>query len=270
MRLGGFVIHGNNADTLPACLDSLAACCDEVVAVDSCSTDGSAELVRARGIRSANQPWQGYGAARARAVELLSRADYVLYLDADERLLPEGVERIRAWRSSSPSARYYRLPIRDWAELPGHRFVFRVHRRLRLVRRDAAAWRREMIVHESLSARRGEAVALDAPIDHRFATSIRARGEKEDRYALLWALRAHVEGRRSKWAWVQRPAHALRNAVIKGALFRGGMDGWRLAWAVGRYHQLKYVYLDAVRAGRHASEMAAMREGRYEELFRMV
>ena len=64
MRLGGFVIHGNNADTLARCLDAIAAVADEVVAVDSCSSDGSAELARSRGIRQVVHRWEGYGAAR--------------------------------------------------------------------------------------------------------------------------------------------------------------------------------------------------------------
>ncbi len=57
MRLGGFVIHGNAAPTLTACLESLVAVCDTVVAVDSGSTDGSAELVARVGARAVSHPW---------------------------------------------------------------------------------------------------------------------------------------------------------------------------------------------------------------------
>jgi glycosyltransferase involved in cell wall biosynthesis len=65
MRLGGFVIHGNARQTLAACVDSLKAVCDEVVAVDSHSDDGSAELLDASGVRRIVHSWEGYGAARA-------------------------------------------------------------------------------------------------------------------------------------------------------------------------------------------------------------
>ncbi|MFK9339948.1 glycosyltransferase, partial [Escherichia coli] len=86
MKLGGFVIHGNNVETLGACLDSLRSVSDEVVAVDSCSTDGSARLDEERGVRRIELPWQGYGAARAAAAEALRGCDYLFFLDADERL----------------------------------------------------------------------------------------------------------------------------------------------------------------------------------------
>ncbi|MCY1043204.1 hypothetical protein OV208_17945 [Corallococcus sp. bb12-1] len=47
---------------------------------------------------------------------------------------------------------------------------------------------------------------LQAPIEHRFATSLSLRSAKENRYALLWAVMALAEGRRSKPALLQRPA----------------------------------------------------------------
>lgn len=173
MKLGGYVIHGNNRDTLGACLESLLAVCDEVVAVDSQSTDGSVELVRSMGVRSVSHSWRGYGAARAAAMEALGPSDYVFYLDSDERLAPEALPVIRAWRDSHPAAPAYLLPCRDWAELKESRFRYRTHWRARLVRRDVAIWRPELIVHEALPRMR--APRLHAPLDHRFATAPRRR-----------------------------------------------------------------------------------------------
>jgi glycosyltransferase involved in cell wall biosynthesis len=267
VKLGGFVIHGDSAGTLGACLDSLRAVCDDVVAVDSGSTDGSARIARERGVRHEVFAWQGYGAARAKAASLLRHVDFLLFLDSDELLSPEGLARIQAWKASAEQrAPLYRLPIRDWAHLPGHSFVFRTEHHVRLLHRDRASWTSAMVVHESIS--RKDAQRLQAPIEHRFATSLEARAEKEDRYALLWAVRAFVEGRRAKRPAFQRPAHTLRNALLKGAAARGGWDGVRLAWTVARYHQRKYEYLRALQRGEHAHLVSALREGRIEELFR--
>src|SRR5439155_22695600 len=123
------------------------------------------------------------------------------------------------------------------------------------VRRELAAWTPQMIVHEALA--RPDAVRLPgAQIEHRFATDIPARSEKEEVYALLWAVRAHAEGRRSKWPWLQRPAMFVRDALFKGAAWRGGRAGLRLAWAVAAYHSRKYERLRELRAGKHG-ELAA-------------
>jgi (heptosyl)LPS beta-1,4-glucosyltransferase len=268
VRLAGYVIHGNSAATLAPCLDSLEAVCDEVVAVDSCSSDGSAELVRSRGLRSVIQPWEGYGAARATAVRALGPCGYVFFLDSDEYLLPEAQAAIRAWKDTSPRVPHVTLVRRDWAELPTRRFVFRQERHVRLVRLDAATWSPSMVVHEALPPRETE--ALDAFIEHRFVTSVGQRHDKEDRYALLWALRATAEGWRRKPVWPQRIVHTLRNGVAKGALFRGGRDGLALAWNVSRYHARKHAYLAEVERGEHAEALRALREGRLRDLYRIV
>lgn len=268
MKLGGYVLHRNNRDTLEPCLRSLLAVCDEVVAVDSESTDGSVELARGLGARSVTFPWQGYGAARAAAVRELQGCDYIFFLDSDEHLEPAAVEAILTWKASTPTGPVYKLPRRDWAEVDGQRFRYRTEWRARLVRRDAAVWRPEMIVHEALP--RMESVRVQAPIEHRFATSIEKRTEKEHRYAMLWAVRAHAEGRRLKPAAVQRLAHVVRDGVLHGALFRGGLAALRLAWAVAGYHAAKYSYLRALREGRHPELLQAFHEKRYAELFTRV
>lgn len=268
MRLGGFVIHGDAATTLGRCLDGLAAVCDELVAVDSGATDGSAELARARGARRVMLPWQGYGAARAAAAEALRHCDYLFFLDSDEWLEPPAVEALRAWKASSPAAPAYTVIRRDWAELPTGRFLFASDPHVRLARPAHARWTRRMLVHEALS--REGAAALDAVVEHRFATSLEGFRAKEERYALLWALQAQAEGRTGKWPALQAPAHALRLGVFKGALLRGGLPALRLAWGFGRYHARKYELLRALRAGAHPELVRALADDRLEMLFRML
>ncbi|WP_414115012.1 glycosyltransferase [Corallococcus macrosporus] len=118
MKLGGYVLHRNNQDTLEPCLRGLLALCDDVVALDTGATDGSAELARSLGARSVLHAWRGYGAARDAAVTALAPCDYVFYLDSDEHLGPEAVEALRAWKASSPTEAVYRLPRRGSPVFP--------------------------------------------------------------------------------------------------------------------------------------------------------
>lgn len=266
MRLGGFVIHGNAAPTLSACLDSLKSVCAEVVAVDSGSTDGSALLVAKAGVRAVSHPWEGYGAARAAAVRALEGYDWLLYLDADEWLEAPSRERLKAW--TPPDAPAQLLPVHDWAELPSGRFLYRTHHRARLVRREHATWAPRMIVHEALSQM--NALRLDAPIEHHFASDVVARGQKEETYALLWAVRAHAEGRRAKIPWLQRPALFVRDALFKGALFRGGLAALRLAWTVAAYHSRKYERLRELERGQHAELASAYAAGQFARVLQLA
>jgi glycosyltransferase involved in cell wall biosynthesis len=269
VRLGGFVIHGDAAATLPRCLESLRAVCDDLVAVDSCSSDGSADLSRAAGARVLVSRWRGYGAARAAAAGALAGCDYVFFLDSDEYLLEPARERLRAWKAAGGGKPYYRLTRRDWAELPDRRFLFRSERHVRVIRADHARWEARMVVHEALP-RGPEVEDLGAFVEHRFVDALEVRRAKEERYALLWALRARAEGWPRKPPALERAAHALRNALVKGAALRGGRRGLALAWSVSRYHARKHAHLAAVERGAHADMLAALREGRLEELFALL
>jgi (heptosyl)LPS beta-1,4-glucosyltransferase len=266
--IGGFVIHGDSAATLGRCLDSLLAVCDEVVAIDSESSDGSAEIVKQRGVRHVVVPWQGYGAARAAAARELPLCDYLFFLDSDEWLEPETHAAFSAWRASNPSLPHYTVTRRDWAELSGQRFLFRGETRARLVRRDHAVWAPGMIVHEALPRR--ERQPLGVCVEHDFATTTDGIRAKQRVYAFLWAVRAAGEGKRSRNPFGRRLAHFVRNAFVKGAAVRGGLAALRLAWAVAAYHADKYRFLAAIERGHHAAAVDAWRAGRFAELFDMA
>jgi (heptosyl)LPS beta-1,4-glucosyltransferase len=268
MKLGGYVIQANAREVLPRCLDSLFAVCDEVVVVDSGSTDGSDELARARGARVVQHAWEGYGGARAVGAKALAHCDYQLFLDSDEWFEPETIARLRAWKAAGPTADRYVLVRNDWAVLPAHRFLFRTEHHVRIARSAAATWDRSMVVHEALP--RAGAVETGIPFEHRFVTDIDALAAKEDRYALLWALAAHRDGKKAKAPLPSKVVHALRFALAKGALLRGGADGWRLAWTVASYHGRKHELLAEVAAGGFPEARRALAEGRYGDLYALL
>lgn len=270
MRLGGFVIHGNSRATLGRCLDSLKAVCDHVVAIDSESTDGSYALAHDSGVEARRVPWRGFGAARAAAAELLKPScDYLLYLDSDEWLEPQSIDTLVRLRSRGLQGRGYTVRRRNWAaRADGRRYLFRVDTRWRIIHRDFAAWTPSMVVHEALPG--GPRVASGASVEHAFALDHAYRLEKDLRYALLWAVQAHAEGRRAKPAALQRTAAWIRDGLLNGALFRGGADAVSLTTRVSRYHALKHRYLRQVRSGRHPELVQAYAEGRYDDLWKRV
>ena len=81
------VIAKNEADRIGPCLESLAFC-DEIVVLDSGSTDGTQDLCRAAGARVIETDWPGWVKQKNRAAEAATH-DWVLSLDADERVDPE-------------------------------------------------------------------------------------------------------------------------------------------------------------------------------------
>jgi (heptosyl)LPS beta-1,4-glucosyltransferase len=268
MRLGGFVIHSNAVGTIAPCLDSLAAVCDRLVAVDTGSTDGTAALATAKGFTVLRRTWEGYGAARAEAVSALDDCDWVLYLDSDEWLGPEAVEAIRRLKESPPDVPRVSLARRNWAELHGERFVYQHEHPVRLARRDQARFSRRMIIHETVPP--GPTASLDAVIDHLCVTSIDGLRAKIGRYALLWALRSHLEGKRSRSARVYWWIHMIRDLLLRGAAFSGRPESFQIASVYADYHAWKHVLLRDLRSGAYAGLVTLLREDRLEELFRAI
>lgn len=265
VRIGGFVIHGSNAGTLPRCLDSLASVCDRLLAVDCGSTDGSDQLAADRGFDVLRRPWEGYGAARRAAADALSDCDWLVFLDSDEWLEPAALQALLAWRAAPTPEPLVDLVRRDWADLGGAPFVYRTEHHVRLVRRDHAGWTRAMIVHEALP--RAATLRLPVHLEHRFVVDLEEMRRKVDRYALLWALRFHEEGRRMKWPPLQRVAHLGRELLLKRAALTGRPEAFELAGIIAGYHVRKYEQLAEVAAGRHAPLLELLRADRLVDLF---
>ncbi len=119
----------NNAATLARCLDS-AAFADEIVVLDSGSTDATLAIATARGARIAAHAFDGYGPQKQRAIDLAAH-DWVLLLDADEALTPGARDAIES-ALAAPRVAGFRLPRRElmfWTFQ--HRFS-RINTHLRL------------------------------------------------------------------------------------------------------------------------------------------
>jgi (heptosyl)LPS beta-1,4-glucosyltransferase len=125
-----------------------------------------------------------------------------------------------------------------------------------------------MIIHEALP--RGRRVQTAVVIEHHFASDLKERSAKDDSYALLWAIRAFHQRRRPKPAWLERAAHLVGDLLVRGAVFRGGLDAIRLSWVVSRYHAQKQVCLRNIQAGKHAALVADFQSGDLLNLFQRM
>lgn len=104
------VITFNNADTLDACLREVAWA-EEIVVLDSGSTDDTVAIARRHGARVAVHPFDDFGPQKQRAIDM-ARHDWVLNLDADEILSP-GSRDVIERALEQPRHAGYRLPRRE-------------------------------------------------------------------------------------------------------------------------------------------------------------
>jgi len=235
------VITFNEAANIEAALASLSWA-DEIIVVDSESTDRTAEIARQFTAKVIVRPWPGYVAQKNFAAEQASH-DWIFSLDADERVTPELAAEIKTTLAREPSAEGYRVP----------RVTFHLGRwmrstdwypdyQLRLYDRRRARWTGKY-VHESVKAD-GPVEYLRSELQH-FAYRDHAHHlETMDRYTTLAAKQMFEEGRRAGFfhLLVHPPAAFFRNYVLRGG-FRDGKAGWKVSAMNARYVRLKFAKL---------------------------
>jgi glycosyltransferase involved in cell wall biosynthesis len=199
------IITLNAAAQLEACLNS-ARFADEIVVVDSGSSDGTQALAERHGARVIQQDWLGFGPQKQFAVEQASH-DWVLCLDADERVTPElqaGIENALKNLSTAPRSKsLYGAAFRCARR---NRFLGRYLKygegypdwSLRLFDRRQARWSADA-VHEKVET---QCRVGDLPGDllHDSAESLTAYLTKQNRYTTLAADMAFAAGKRAGFA----------------------------------------------------------------------
>lgn len=194
-NLTAIIITKNEETDLPECLASLGLV-SEVVVVDSGSSDGTIQIAESAGARIVvTDDWPGFGAQKQRALDL-ARGEWVLSIDADERLTPALSDTINKVMASSPDQvptgfeiprhNYFlgkRLRFGGW----GHDFVLRLARRSKC-RFDLAP------VHERLIVD-GPIGRLPVPLVHLSYSSKEEILEKRLRYAEAGANRLFSAGK---------------------------------------------------------------------------
>ena len=217
LPLSAVIITLDEEQNLPGALESVAFC-DEVLVVDWGSSDRTRDIAEAAGARVVRGgPWPGFVAGRNTALDT-ARHDWVLALDADERVTPALREEILAARAAGFRHAGYRVPrvawylgrwIRgtDWYPDP----------QLRLFDRRRGRWRGSLI-HESVHVE-GSVGRLRSEMQHLSYADVSHHMRVIDSYTTLWARQAFDEGRRAR---PFEPFAACAWAFLRNLVFRGG------------------------------------------------
>jgi glycosyltransferase involved in cell wall biosynthesis len=235
------VITRNEAATLAAALDSVSWA-DEIVVVDSESTDDTVGIAQRFTSRVLVRPWPGYAAQKNYAATQASH-DWILSIDADERVSTPLADELQELLSREPAHAGYRIPrvtfhLGRWLRSTDWYPDFQ----LRLYDRRRARWKGRL-VHESVSAD-GEVGVLRGELLHYAYRDLSHHLQTMDRYTTLAARQMHEDGRRAGWLDVLvRPRLVFfRNYVLRGG-FRDGMPGLIVSAMNAQYVGLKFAKL---------------------------
>lgn len=194
MTISALVITKNEECNIQDCLVSVSWA-DEIVVVDSLSTDRTAEIARQVGAKVYQKAWSGYSAQKNYGSALCT-SDWILSIDADERVTPELRDEIRRAAGTAEHAAY-RIFVRDymfgkWIEHGS--WPQQCH--VRLYRRGAGEWRAE--VHESVAVN-GSVGVLQERLLHYSHLTVARFIHKMNSYTDIEAERWYQQGVRKSW-----------------------------------------------------------------------
>ncbi len=238
MKISATLITFNEQKNIARAIESLR-CCDEVVVVDSGSTDRTAEIAQRLGARVVEHPWEGFAKQKNIAAEAASH-DWILSIDADESLSEALEAEIWQLKKRGPEFDAYTVPrlaqyLGRWILHSG----WYPDRKVRLYDRRKARWVGSY-VHESVQVD-GRIGHLEANLLHYTCDSLSQHLETMNRYTTLAAEQLVAERVRVGWRHllIDPPWTFFRTYFLKLG-FLDGVEGLAIAYMAATYNFVKY------------------------------
>ncbi len=250
IRLSAAIVCKNNERSIGATIESIRGLCDEIVAVDSGSTDRTIEMLEAAGAKVIRSAWLGHVKTKQMALEACAGA-WVLCIDSDESVRPDLAASIRRAideAGEDQSVGGFMVNRKVYYKGVALNYAWQPEWRCRVVRRGAASWG-GIDPHDVLSVQpgRGGTRKLVGTLRHdSFETFLEQLG-KQVRYAQIQAEGMIREGYRTNpltpmRLMVSPPAAFFKQLVLKRALL-DGRAGWMAAACAGAQALMKQVAL---------------------------
>jgi len=243
--LSVILITRNEQDNLDRCLTSVFWS-NEIVVVDSGSTDGTRRIALSYNAKFFPEEWKGYTAQKNSALEKAS-SEWVLSIDADEELTPEAQKKIQEIVRENDrkiDGYYFRRKVFYLGQWITHGDWYPDYV-LRLWRREKGRFEGGR-VHESVRVDGGRTRKLREEILHYTYKSVEDQKNRMETYARLWAEDRRREGRRATALDILiRPVWRFFRGLVLKKGFLDGRLGWRIAWYCAQETAMKYRYLAA-------------------------
>ena len=245
--LTAILISFNEELDLPRALASLAGIADEIILVDSGSTDRTCQIAREFGARVYERRLDGLAEQKNYAASFSSN-DWLLSIDCDEQLSPELRSSILAWKQQTPDKSGYEFAVMTnyiggWIRHSGWYPDYK----LRLYRRDRGKF--VGALHDGVKVE-GSTGRLKGNLLH---YTIRSFAEHEIKLDALSTMAAEDMFARRRKSWRAAMIFAPPWTILQRLAFQlgvlDGCRGWMIAWMSAKYIYVKYRKLGRLLAG---------------------
>lgn len=248
MKISAAIITLNEERNIARAIESLR-CCDEIVVVDSGSSDRTLEIAANLGARVIEGQWRGYAGQKNYATSRCSH-DWILSIDADEALSEALEGEIWQLKKNGPAFDAYTMPrlaqyLGRWILHSG----WHPDRKVRLFDRRKAQWVGDY-VHESVRVE-GTVGHFQSSLLHFTCNSLSEHLRTMDRYTTLAAEQIIAQKRPVRWHHlVLDPLWTFVNTYVLKRGFLDGAEGLAIAYMASFYNFLKYAKARFMAPGR--------------------
>ena len=243
VNLSAVIITYNEERHLDKCLSSLVGVVDEIVVVDSFSTDNTEDICKKYNANFIQQKFLGYIEQKNFAVSQATH-DYIISLDGDEALSDELKTSILELKKNFAKDGYYCARLNNYCGQWIRHSDWYPNRKLRVFKKDAGSWQ-GINPHDSYKLHHTKSKAkLNGDILHWVHDSYGEHSKKVENFSTIAAKAYFERGKRSSvWKIIYRPAWAFFKAYFLRLGFLDGLNGFIICVQTYNIVFLKYVKL---------------------------
>jgi glycosyltransferase involved in cell wall biosynthesis len=248
-KLSVVIITYNEEKNITRCLNSLKPIADEIIVLDSFSSDYTVDIAREWGAKVWQEPFRGYIEQKNRAIELATY-NYIMSIDADEEIDEELQKSIHAAKQTFTYSAYKMKRCTNHCGRFIRHGTWYPDRKIRLFDKRVACWG-GLNPHDKVVFRKTIAVKqLPGEILHYSFATIHEHIAKNDRFSSIVAKSYYKAGKRTNLVRViVNPAWAFINGFFIRKGFLDGSQGLIIAWNQARYTFLKHKKLWRLQSG---------------------
>jgi glycosyltransferase involved in cell wall biosynthesis len=223
VKLSAVIITFNEEKNIERCLQSLQGVADEIVVVDSCSTDATVEICRRYNAAVVEQKWLGYGAQKNFA-NGIAKHEYILSIDADEALSDELKNAIVAELQSGNMADAYSM--NRFTNYCGHWIKhcgWYPDKKVRLWRKEKADWEEDVLHEQLLFPPNSNICHLKGDLLHYSYHSIFQHMVQVNKFSEIAAKEKFIRGKKSSVLKIifKSAFRFFRDYILKGGILDG-------------------------------------------------
>lgn len=240
MKISATIITLNEERNIERCIQSLLPIVDEIIVLDSNSTDKTEAICKAHGVRFQKRNWEGYAASK-NFLNGLATYDYILSIDADEALDNELKKAILNLKKIEHPELYSMNRLTNYCGKWIKHSGWYPDIKLRLFPKEGCQWEGEY-VHEVLTYPPNMKIhQLQGHLEHYSYYSHSEHIERADKYSALTAQKMNKAGKKASLLkpWISGLARFVSMYIIKGGFMDGKM-GFKIAQISAQSNVYKY------------------------------